>query len=297
MKPEAADSTSGRADDLDWARHANATDEILAGLEHRAKKRLVRRWVTGGALALAFAGGALWQMRPMVEAGAEHPAAGFNTLAVIPPRSQILPDGSVVELRDNAEIAVTFTERFRRVALVRGAAHFAVARNPARPFIVSARGVEVRAVGTAFAVDSSAQAIEVIVTEGKVAVAALPAAGSQTEGEHKVLASISAGHRTVVQPDSVAAEVEKLDEDAMGVSLAWRIPRIEFSKTPLAQVVAELNRHNRTQLVLADEPASHFEISGALRADRLDALVEMLAADFGMQADRSVDRIVLRRGR
>lgn len=297
MKPEAPDSTSSRGDDLDWARYAHATDEILAGLDHRAKQRRRRRFVMGGAVALALACGAAWQMRRSSDAGTEHPSAVSSTLAVIRPRSQTLPDGSVVELGDGAAITVNFTERFRRVALVGGAAHFAVAKNPARPFIVTARGVEVRAVGTAFAVDSRAREIEVIVTEGKVAVEASPGTGAQPEGEHRVLAAISAGHRTVVQPGSVAAEIEKLDEPAILAGLSWRIPRIEFSNTPLAQVVAELNKYNRTQLVLADDPIGHLQISGALRADRLDALAEMLAADFGIQAERSADRIVLRRGR
>ncbi len=297
MKPEASDSSSRRLDDLDWAGHANATDEILAGLEYRAKKRRVRRVVLGGALAAALACGAFWQLRPSSGMSAEHLAAASNSVTVIQPRSQVLPDGSVVELKDGAEITVNYAEMFRRVTLLRGAAHFAVAKNPARPFIVSARGVEVRAVGTAFAVDSSAPTIEVIVTEGKVSVETLSAPGSLPQAEHKVLASISMGHRTVVQPGSIAAEIEKLDDSALNGNLSWRLPRIEFSKTPLARVVAELNKHNRTQLVLADDSISQFQISGALRADRLDALVDLLANDFGIQASRNADRIVLQRGR
>lgn len=297
MKPESTDSTTRHGDDLDWARHANATDEILAGLEYRAKQRRVRRVVVGSALVVALAGGIFWPMRPSRETSAEHLAAASHTVTVIPPRSEVLPDGSVVELKDGAEIKVNYAETFRRVDLLSGAAHFAVAKNPARPFIVSARGVAVRAVGTAFAVDSSAPAIEVIVTEGKVAVETSSAPGSHSHAEPEVLASLSMGHRTVVRPGSLAAEIEKLDEMTLSENLSWRIPRIEFSQTPLDQVVAELNKHNRTQLVLADDSIRQFRISGALRADRLDALADLLATDFGIEASRSANRIVLQRGR
>jgi transmembrane sensor len=297
MKAEGTDSTSGRGDDLDWVRHANATDEILAGLAIRAQRRRVRRLGIAGAFALALTCAVVWQVRPAPETSGEHPVAVVSTLTVIQPRSQLLPDGSFAELTDGAEIAVNYTADFRRVALVRGAAHFAVAKNPARPFIVSSHGVEVRAVGTAFAVDAVAQAVEVVVTEGRVTVESSAAAESRPQGEHKVLAAISAGQSTVVQPGAISAEIEKLDESAMRMRLSWRIPRIEFSKTPLAEVVAELNKHNRTQFVLADDSIGHFQISGAVRADRVDALIDMLASDFGLQADRNADRILLRRGR
>jgi transmembrane sensor len=56
------------------------------------------------------------------------------------------------------------------VVLERGEAHFQVAKNPARPFVVVARGVEIRAVGTAFSVGLESTRVEVLVTEGQVAV-------------------------------------------------------------------------------------------------------------------------------
>ena len=63
--------------------------------------------------------------------------------------SRALDDGTVVELNGGAEIEVQFTAAERRLRLVRGEAHFQVAKNPLRPFVVEAGGVAVRAVGTA----------------------------------------------------------------------------------------------------------------------------------------------------
>src|SRR3546814_17986320 len=58
----------------------------------------------------------------------------------------------------------------RRVILRRGEASFEVAHNVQRPFVVSAEGLDVRAVGTAFVVGIEDGGVEVTVEEGVVAV-------------------------------------------------------------------------------------------------------------------------------
>ena len=81
-----------------------------------------------------------------------------------------LEDGSVLELNSNSAVRVQFTAAERTVRLVQGEVHFTVAQNKARPFLVQAGTVVVRAVGTAFNVRLGANDVEVLVTEGKVAV-------------------------------------------------------------------------------------------------------------------------------
>jgi transmembrane sensor len=82
-----------------------------------------------------------------------------------------LADGTMVELNSASEVAVQFSPAERRVRLVRGEAHFTVAKNKARPFLVEAGTIAVHAVGTAFNVRLGGKDVEVLVTEGKVAVA------------------------------------------------------------------------------------------------------------------------------
>jgi transmembrane sensor len=297
MKPDEQNPRAGGSDDLDWAAHAGVTQEVLAGLELRARRRRNRRFALGGvaALALLLVGGTWLQSLQTPNAGVEL-SASARTVAVTQPRVQTLPDGTVVELSEDAAIEVKFTDPVRRVELRRGAAHFAVRKNAARPFIVSANGIEVRAVGTAFAVDADHGAVEVVVTEGKVAVESPPAPQPEEHAASRLLASVSAGHRTVVQLAAPAASpVEGLDAEAMRARLAWRIPRLEFSATPLREVIAELNGRNRIQLVLLEDEIGDVLISGSLRADRLDALTELLSADFRIEAQREGDRITLRR--
>ena len=52
-----------------------------------------------------------------------------------------MDDGSIAELRDKAEISTAFTAGERRVIMENGTAHFQVAHDTARPFVVVAPGV------------------------------------------------------------------------------------------------------------------------------------------------------------
>ena len=72
-----------------------------------------------------------------------------------------------------------------------GEAYFTVAKNPGRPFVVAAGGVGVRAVGTAFNVRLDSDAVEVLVTEGRVQVSR---SGFDDEGS-----SLVAGQRAIVK--------------------------------------------------------------------------------------------------
>ena len=101
--------------------------------------------------------------------------AGAGSMAITGPERLILPDGSVLEHPRGAEVVVDFgSPLVRRVTLGRGEVHLEVAANPARPFIVAAAGVEFRAVGTAFSVRLGTASVELLVTEGKVAVDGRP---------------------------------------------------------------------------------------------------------------------------
>ena len=308
MKPDpvptrSADAEEGRTE-FDWPRHVGATEEILRGLESRARRRRHRRLAAAGALAAVLAIGFLWTQKFNPPVASEAALAAVDVV-VHEPERRTLSDGSVVELREGAQIEVDFSPEARRVALLRGEAHFAVAKNPARPFIVRADGVEVRAVGTAFAVQVGQSAVEVVVTEGKVALekpapALAPALAPTSAAVEppRMLASLTAGHRAVVEKNETApTEVRELAAAEVEDRLSWRVPRLEFSGTPLADVVALFNRHNRTQFVLADAPLGRMRVSGSLRADRIEALVAMIETDFGVRAERTDGRIVLHAAR
>jgi transmembrane sensor len=217
---------------------------------------------------------------------------------------RVLEDGSTVDLNRGATVRVAYTERERRVDLVRGEALFTVASNPARPFVVRAGGVDVRAVGTAFNVRLAATAVEVLVTEGKVQVAA-PATGTagaagNGAGAIRVEAPIvTAGQRATVATDRAEAPViEAVSARESARLLAWQPQLLDFSSAPLGRALEEFNRRNRVQFVLEDPGLATLPVVATVRSDRVDGFAEFLAATPGVAVERRGEyEIVVRRKR
>jgi transmembrane sensor len=190
-----------------------------------------------------------------------------------------LPDGSRIELKDGTRVVVQYSETERRVKLTGGEAHFTVWKDRARPFIVDAGGVEVRAVGTAFNVRLGENAVEVLVTEGRVKVAGEQGARSLESGAKPEPLFISIGERAVVPfagSGEQAPVITPVTVDDISRELDWQAPWLQFKETPLAEAVAEFNRLNRHQIVVADPALNQRRIGGRYRPDNVEGFVRML---------------------
>ena len=81
--------------------------------------------------------------------------------------------------------------------------------------------------------------------------------------------------------------------------LAWRVPRLKFAATPLAEVVAMFNEHavagRDPRLVLGPGTPEDLRVSGTLRADDVESLLRLLEGEFGVSAETRSAEIVLRR--
>jgi len=138
----------------------------------------------------------------------------------------VLDDGSVVELSLGAQVTVHYTEQLRHVALNSGEAHFTIAKDVNRPFVVMANGVAVEAVGTVFNVQLGEGAVNVLVTEGRVRVAP-----SQTPDtvllEDRVADTyareLTAGQRSVIKLDDSESKpiIQTLSDYEIEEELTW----------------------------------------------------------------------------
>lgn len=214
-----------------------------------------------------------------------------------------LPDGSVVRLRSSSAIAVSLGRHERQVRLLRGEAHFTVAKDPARPFVVEANGVGVRAVGTAFSVTTSAASVEVLVTEGKVRVESALAGAPRTsllpktsEAQAPVLSAGEKAMVTLPKPSApiATATVEQLAANEMESALAWQHRALAFEAAPLAEIVAEFNRYNRQQFVVADAALAGLRFGGSFRADDPEGFLALLAATAQVVVESRGNETVLR---
>jgi transmembrane sensor len=282
--------------------HAASPNPDLLAPPLRAR---LRRWVPAvvtlaGAAAAALAI-MLWRSPgPRVDASvapARELAANASTSAL-----RVLEDGTKVELNRGAEFSVRYTPTERRVRLEKGEAHFTVTKNPARPFIVNAGGIDVRALGTAFNVRIDPAAVEVLVTEGTVQVdpAAAPDAAVTMAPPAAPIAVLEARQRAVVPLGQKAPppEVATLTPGEIERVLAWQHRLLDFNATPLNEIVGELNRRNDIQLVVIDPELASIRVSATFRSDNIDGFVRLLEAGFGARAEkRGETEILLRKAK
>ena len=227
------------------------------------------------------------------------PPQSVTIAAIKLPGFKVLPDGTIAELRDGAEIAVRFSEAQRRVVLVSGETYFQVTKNPARPFIVVAGEVEVRAVGTAFSVQRGQSEVKVLVTEGNVVVdvAAKSPTSTNSAGLQQVLVRAGGGAIVQVSRQGEEAQIRPLANVDLRSNLAWRSPKLEFNGTPLAEVVALLNRHSRVQFVIDDPELARRKISGTFGEENTDAFLWFLETSFNIQPEGTGENVVALRSK
>ena len=244
-----------------------------------------------------------------------HPAALHFATSAGGYERVVLADGSVVELNASTELRVRLMPDERRLTLAAGEAHFTVAHDKTRPFIVTAGNVAVRAVGTAFNVRRATSAVEVLVTEGRVAVmrpttsvtsagapsplASGPSPASELGANERLLVpDIPASPASAAQPGTAPPVVEKISPDLLRAALAWQERKLVFADTPLREVVAQFNRRNRLQLILADPSLAERPVGGTLAADNAEGFVRLLEGGDAIRIERRGEfEIVLRAAR
>jgi transmembrane sensor len=95
---------------------------------------------------------------------------------------------------------------------------------------------------------------------------------------------------------STRAEIVAVTAAELARLLAWQPQLLDFSSAPLEKAVAEFNRRNRVQLVLADSTLAAMPIVASIRSDNVEGFVRILAAVPGVTIERpAADTIVVRR--
>lgn len=268
------------------------------GALRRARARRQWRWLqltAGGALAAAAAL-ALAYLGPWTAQRTAEPAPNYRVLASTAHEVR-LADGSTVLLNGDSRIETDFTPTARRVWLRQGEAWFTVAKNPARPFFVTAGPVTVRAVGTAFNVRIDPAAINVLVTEGRVRLddsvrgdSRLPPA---PEGDESLLRAGEQAEVALVSGPEPAVVVAVAPHEVEQV-LAWQSTRLVFRDTPLDEVISAFNRYNPRKLVLGTPELRVRKITGMFRADNADAFIRLLEAGADVKTEaRGREEMVL----
>jgi len=201
-----------------------------------------RRWLAGGA-AVAAAAVAVVVLRPAAPAPqdiVQATGAGAATIA--------LGDGSRVVLAPHSRLAIAPGGRALRLD---GEAWLEIRHRPDRALTVTAGGLTITDVGTAFDVSASPAGVRVGVASGAVSVAA--------PGLARPLA-LGRGQQVIYDAAADSANVARVDPGTMG---GWQSGHLTYDAAPLSLVVADLARYAAEPIVVAPEAQAR-RFSGTL---------------------------------
>ena len=199
-----------------------------------------------------------------------------------------LVDGSTIELNTNSKVVINIDRGVRRITLLQGEAHFDVAKDAKRPFVVSVHNKIVRAIGTAFTVRlRSADLVEVTVEEGRVQLGAQTLLGNINPAQPEdiaPLAELSAGQNAVFQER--VETIAQLPQSEVKRKLSWRQGLLAYAGDPLSDVVADISRYTAMEIEIADPAIEEIPIGGYFRLGEVDALLDALEGTFGLHVER-----------
>lgn len=289
----------GRLDALAVLKHDDKLKTVRRGVDEDELQRRVPiplRWARYGAVAVSLCAAVLATLifvGPRDASLDARDAVQSYATAVGQQRTIELADGSIVEINTNTIVDVDYSKRNRLVRLRKGEAHFEVAKNPQRPFIVEAGDKTVRAVGTVFNIYVAPDApAEVLVTEGKVAVAKRAAATEPAKAAEILLVAGESLKAERLDPQAVAVVTKKEIERA----LAWRKGMLVFEGEPLEKVVAELSRYTEVRFVIVDDAIRARPVGGYFRTDDVDSILSVLEQGLSISVERRDDRVILLSG-
>lgn len=198
-----------------------------------------------------------------------------------------LKDGSRLSLDAQSRVDVRYSGERRELWLRQGRAKFHVAKDPLRPFSVSAADKVVVATGTEFSVELLASQVHVILYKGSVEVLAdqpgsalQPVRVEQPRDAGSLPRSRAAlvpGRELVASVATPVVEVAVADPVR---SLSWEAGQLAFSNEPLSSAVERMNRYADIPLVIGDPATGRVRISGVFAAGDTEAFVEGVTAVF-----------------
>ncbi len=183
----------------------------------------------------------------------------------------VLPDGSRATLAPGATLSFRrhgFGRRDRSVSQT-GKVFYAVVRNEADPFEITADKGFVRVLGTRFQVETDSLGTAVDVVDGRVLFAAAPSGVRKTVREEDGVI-LTRGMHAELAP---GATVPGLSEAEYANPAAWATHFFRYENTPLEEVLHELSSHfGRTLRTDAHDR----RLTGEFEGEELDEIVSLI---------------------
>jgi transmembrane sensor len=248
---------------------ADASSRMLTGIREsmqrgrrapspRARLADVARWVLPRPASVAVAAVVVIAIAMVVlrlPGGRVVAESGAETIAYE------APDGSIVTLRPHSRLIATGDDGARSYELL-GEAHFAVARDVARPFTVKAGEGRVQVLGTVFTVGSWGRTVRVYVDEGSVRFE-----GLETGSSLDLTAGV--GSELVDGRPIITARLDR------AAALDWMEGALVLDSQAFGDVIAEIRQHFAVRIDFPRELESERLTGRILLPDVDQALLDL----------------------
>ena len=215
----------------------------------------------------------------------------------------LLEDGTRLSLNTDSRVRVNMGSMRRNVTVESGEVLFEVAKDQKRPFVVRAGGAEVVALGTIFSVRLEpghlgvGEAMSVTLVEGRVTVQS-KAKPTADGGDSAWSLTLNPGDRVRrIGPTAGGTEIPssvEVDRPRIESVMAWKRNEAMFDDVPLTDAITEMNRYNRTQIVLVGGASlAQLRVSGVYRTGDTAGFARDVAALHGLVVRESEGRLEL----
>ncbi len=194
-----------------------------------------------------------------------------------------LPDGSKIVLNADSELTYpkAFNDSIREVTLV-GEAFFDIKRNVDKPFIVNTNSIKIRVLGTSFNVKSYSKdkKVETTLVSGKVEVL--------KDKETPLI--LAPSQKAVFYKKENKLEIEEVQ--SLDV-VAWKDGTLIFDKTPLQEVVIDLERKYNTKIIINSKTLLNYEYTGTFDNLSIDEVLKLLTISSPIKYNIENEKIIL----
>jgi transmembrane sensor len=209
-----------------------------------------------------------------------------------------LADGSRLSLDAASAVEVRYDGERRALRLLSGRARFEVAKDPRRPFTVTAGDRVVVATGTAFSVELLHAEMRVILYEGSVSVLEDSPADQAPRhvllpGKSRMPADRMLTPSTALIVPAGASAPARLETVDMARSASWEQGQLVFSDEPLGVAVERVNRYSDAKLAIEDPATAALPVSGTFNAGDTEGFVDGVATLYRLRKLRRGDSIIL----
>jgi len=198
-------------------------------------------------------------------------------------RQLVLPDGSEVTLNINSKIKypTTFDKKERKV-YIEGEAFFDVTKNPDVPFMISTDQAVIEVLGTSFNVSAynSNEEVEVVVTEGTVALSSL------ADPNNRII--LNSGVKGIYNHSNNYL-LKKTNSDIN--FLAWKTGKIVFENDSLTKVLNTIGRIYNKRIILDNKDLGQCTLTVTFEKQSLESVLNVIESTLNLEL-RAEDKTI-----